>query len=968
VGNLERRNISSIYLLRLMLVNSVAPLSSQSEEHFGLLWAVFDASPDWIFVKDREFRYRLANRAYAEAIGLPITAIIGKTDLEIGFPEDVVFGNSGQGITGFRASSQAALAGETVHLQEIAIAADGTRYTLDVKKTPLRNAAGEVYAILCMARDISDRIQAETNLSLFEQAIAASNIGIVLADAQQPDLPATYVNPAFEQCTGYSAADVIGRNFRLLQGDDSDQPELEQLRASLKAGTSSTSTLRNYRQDGTLFWNELTVSPILDAQQQITHFVGFQKDISDRKATEAALLASETKFRQLVEGANDLIAAWTPDGIITYLSPNFGSFSGYAVADFLGKSFTPLIHPDDLAAVLAMNQSVLTTGTSISNFEFRQLKQDGTVYWTTLSISLLRDGPMTSFQGIMRDVTDRKQAEAKLNVSQQRLAAVIQQSPIGIIEWTPTGQVRNWNAAATKIFGFSAEAAWGQTFHLIVPDHFKSQVEDVFAALLFQAGGTCSVNDNLTQTGQIITCEWHNRPLVNEAHEVVGLLSMVMDITDRKAAEAALREREEHLRNINNCVPGAIYQHATDLRTGDSTFSYISPRCVELFELAPAMIRASADPIWAMIHPDDRLRVQASLQATIHDRTSWLDEFRIITPSGQEKWIQGQSHPSPAPEGYSIQGGIFIDITGRKRTEAQLQQQAIALKTAFQDLQTAQAQLVQSEKMSSLGQLVAGVAHEINNPVSFIYGNLIYAAEHSQDLMTLLNYYQRAYPDPEATLATKIAAIDLDFILQDLPRLIGSMKIGAERIQAIVLSLRTFSRLDEAAYKEANIHQGLDSTLMILQHRLKAEGDRPAIQVTKHYGELPLVNCYAGQLNQVFMNILANAIDALEENWVTPGRLTHEPITPTITIQTAIHPQAVIIHIADNGPGISEAVQQRLFDPFFTTKPIGKGTGMGLSISYQIITEKHQGTLICRSTLGQGTEFVITLPFLPALV
>lgn len=289
--------------------------------------------------------------------------------------------------------------------------------------------------------------------------------------------------------------------------------------------------------------------------------------------------------------------------------------------------------------------------------------------------------------------------------------------------------------------------------------------------------------------------------------------------------------------------------------------------------------------------------------------------------------------------------------------------QAKELEKAFQELQRTQAQLVQSEKMSSLGQLVAGVAHEINNPVSFIYGNLVHAYGYTKDLLGLIQLYQQQYPNATSDIQSEIEVIDLEFLIEDLPKLLDSMKVGAERICEIVGALRNFSRLSEAEMKAVDIHEGLDSTLMILQNRLKASGRHPEIQVIKEYGGLPQVECYAGQLNQVFMNLLTNAIDAIDEQ--NQGRTPEEiQINPSIIrIKTELlGDRHIAICIADNGPGMTEQVKVRLFDPFFTTKPVGTGTGLGLSISYQIVVEKHGGKISCYSQLGQGTEFVIQIP------
>ena len=286
------------------------------------------------------------------------------------------------------------------------------------------------------------------------------------------------------------------------------------------------------------------------------------------------------------------------------------------------------------------------------------------------------------------------------------------------------------------------------------------------------------------------------------------------------------------------------------------------------------------------------------------------------------------------------------------------------LQELLEKLHQSQVQIVQSEKMSSLGQLVAGIAHEINNPVNFIYGNLTHVQDYAHNLLDYVQLYQKHYPSPPTEIVREAEEIDLEFLQEDLPKLLSSMQIGTDRIRQIVLSLRNFSRMDEADFKAIDIHEGLDSTLLILQHRLKARPESPEIEVLKDYGTLPLVECYAGQLNQVFMNILANAIDALDE---LNAKRTHQERKDNpgrITIRTSTASQWIKIAIADNGSGIPEAIKKQVFNPFFTTKPVGKGTGMGMAISYQIITEKHGGKLECLSSPGKGAELMIQIPIL----
>ncbi|MCU0524370.1 MAG: response regulator [Elainella sp. Prado103] len=292
--------------------------------------------------------------------------------------------------------------------------------------------------------------------------------------------------------------------------------------------------------------------------------------------------------------------------------------------------------------------------------------------------------------------------------------------------------------------------------------------------------------------------------------------------------------------------------------------------------------------------------------------------------------------------------------------EIQVQNRTAELSTALESLQQMQVQLIHSERMSSLGQLIAGIAHEVNNPINFIYGNLTPATEYTQALLHLVNLYQLSFPQASLEIQQQLESIDFNFLREDLPKLLSSMKLGAERIRQLVTSLRCFSRLDESEMKPIDIHEGIDSTLLILQHRLKARGSYPAIEVIKSYGNLPPIECYGGQLNQVFMNVLANAIDAIEERYQTQNEVMKLGQIQIIT--EPLQTRWVAIRIKDNGSGIPESIVSRIFAPFFTTKAAGKGTGLGLSISHQIVVEKHGGRLLCHATSTGGSEFVIEIP------
>ncbi|MEG4943196.1 response regulator [Microcoleus sp. F4-D5] len=337
------------------------------------------------------------------------------------------------------------------------------------------------------------------------------------------------------------------------------------------------------------------------------------------------------------------------------------------------------------------------------------------------------------------------------------------------------------------------------------------------------------------------------------------------------------------------------------------------------------------------------LKLASELERRVEERTAELFQSNQLLKQEIQERLQAEA--------------------GLQQSEAQLRTQAQCLEKAFRELQLTQTKLVQSEKMSSLGQLVAGVAHEINNPVNFIYGNLSYAHEYTKSLIELVNLYQQEFPVSGAKIANKIDEIELDFLVEDLPKLLTSMKVGVDRIREIIQSLRIFSRLDESEMKPVDIHQGIESTLLILHNRVKGRGDRPAIEVVKEFGNLPLVECYAGQLNQVFMNLVANAIDALDDYNATRSLSEIKANPSKIVIRTEVtESNRVVIQIKDNGSGMTEDISKHLFEPFFTTKPLGKGIGIGLSISHQIVVEKHGGKLNCISAPNQGAKFIIDIP------
>lgn len=969
---------------------------------------------------------------------------------------------------------------------------------------------------------------------LYDRALAAIDTGIVIADANEPDRPLIYCNPAFERISGYTRSEIIGRNCRFLQGPDTDPTALQEIRSAIEEERNCQIVLKNYRKDGSCFWNELMISPVRDTLGHLTHFIGVQADITHRKQAEDALRNQEYWLQTLIDAVPDAITLKDGEGRWLIANDYALKLLGLSGTNYKGKTDAELMRGVGervrslLLNSVATDKSTWETGAMSQQIFQVPLPTQGSNLFEMRKVPLFN--PDRSRKGLVvvgRDITQQTQVEEALIESEQRFRTIFERAAIGMALVNLSGRTIATNPALQEMLGYADTELRGMAVSEL------AHAEDVAVEVEFKDQLVSGDRESyqiekryLCKNGRVRWGRSSASLIRTSQGEAQFLLEMVEDITERKQAQLALTQNEAKWRSL--------IQNSSDLLTilkCDATIRYQSPSIQKILGYCPEALVGKS--LFDFIHPEDVSKAISGLpfltdrpeaSATIefrfrHANGSWCfleaagtnllndpavggivinsrditarkqsdyrlerinDCFlqfgpdavenihRLTTLAGEllggvsacyhhlegerlrplSQWqLPSLSLPTQQPDAQIcndvIRQGVaeavvlcelqplsqahtasvssatlptylsqairqgdryigclsvlysssvvpkeadckLIGIIGaaigveeeRAAVAASERQKSQELETALHELQQAQIQLIQTEKMSSLGQMLAGIAHEINNPVNFVHANLDPIHHYLLDLLELVRLYQTHYPEANLAIQERVDAIELEFLMDDLPKLLDSLQKGCDRIVEIVRSLRNFSRVDEAQMKRSNLHEGLDTTLLILNNRLKSKAGRPAIQVIKKYGQLPLILCYPGQLNQVFMNILVNAIDALEEVIETagPGKKVSQLSVPTLEIRTEVMtrnsstkpsthpPQWVRICIKDNGPGIAEDIRARLFDPFFTTKPLGKGTGLGLSISYQIVVNKHGGQLQCWSEVGQGTEFIIEIP------
>ncbi|MFN3927128.1 MAG: PAS domain S-box protein [Pseudanabaenaceae cyanobacterium] len=568
------------------------------------------------------------------------------------------------------------------------------------------------------------------------------------------------------------------------------------------------------------------------------------------------------------------------------------------------------------------------------------------------------------------EIKERLQAES----AYAQLGTALESASDAIGIFDVQGQPLFVNQAFLQLFGFTTEELKRRGMaSLFVNETIAEQI----TTALNQGGSWAGEVEMHTKRQVTIPVAVRTNAIRDPDGDITGSVGIFTDISDRKAAESEVLQGFSLLNAALEATADGIL--VEDLQ---GNIVICNHKFADLWQLPVAMLQSLQtqgikERILAQVaDPESFLKLSEQLPPTADSFDAIkLKDGRTIERYSQPQRINGE-----------CVGRVwgYRDITARilaeealRASEQRYRQQAEQLEQALKQLKSTQAQLIQTEKLSSLGQLIAGISHEINNPINFIYGNLFHAEKYLDDILEVVSLYCHYHPDPELPVKRKLQEVNIDFLIEDLRTMMSSIRVGAERIHGLVQSLHKFARADSNQLRYADIHHGIDGTLVILHNRLKANNFRPEIQVFKNYCTLGNVECYPGQLNQVFMNILANAIDALDEVYLPPEETTAPGLgwerswqkpdnwQPCIWITTqVVESTKVQISIKDNAGGMPEHVLQKIFDPFFTTKPAGKGTGLGLSISYKLITENHHGSLVCHTIEGEGTEFVITIPIL----
>ncbi|MBU7584653.1 MAG: PAS domain S-box protein [Nostoc sp. TH1S01] len=894
----------------------------QSQEQYSRF---FSLSLDLLCIAGFDGYFKEINPAWTKILGWSEQELLSKPFIEFVHPAD-----KDNTLLG---AKKLAMSFETICFENRYLCRDGAYKWLSWSSTPFI----EEQLIYAVARDVT--LQKENEIALqktiqeleaFKFALNAHSL-VAITDATGR---INYANDKFCQVSQYSREELLGQDHRIINSGYHSPEFFTNLWQTIAAGNIWRGEIKNKAKDNSFYWVDTLIVPMLNSNGKPQQYVAIRTDITQRKLSELALLERSRLSLLSAEVSLSLSQSGT---LAEILQSCINTISKY-----LDVNFVCIWTFEKQTQELEFQAGVHCQNANCNAFSSNQDFPHDIVVANKI-VGLMSQ----NYQPILNEEVAVNYADNLLEqkLSMLRFSAyplIVEEELIGIMALftqevfnEPAHNMLNWIANNIAV---AVDRIWAR-------EELLSRREALLLRLASQIRSSLDL-DTILETAvneirsllQVDRCYFlqyspdFSQPYLTITHEArnLNLPSILGNLS---------------LQNHDLLAKMLLSQELVCIDRNQGDFSFQPNVQVLLNEFG----------------------ITAQLLLPVKSNAGELGAIVCSHCYGDRIWSTSDIGILQA---VTDQLAIAVDhaqlYTQSQAATLAAQAQAEKLTQALHQLQQTQSQLIQHEKMSSLGQLVAGVAHEINNPVNFIHGNINYANEYVDNLLTLLNLYREQYPEPTPEIAEFEAEVDLDFLTDDLSKILSSMKMGTNRIREIVLNLRNFSRLDEADKKLVDIHEGIDNTLLILHHRWKNNGIGLGISVIREYGNLPLVDCYPGKLNQVFMNILTNAIDALEETIIQAKSLEDnykEKLKPTILIRTEnLDKNSITIKIKDNGSGMTEEIRSRLFDPFFTTKPVGKGTGLGLSISYQIIVEKHSGSLECISEPGKGTEFVIKIP------
>ena len=983
----------------------------QSEEKYRF---VVNSIKEVIFQIDREGNWLFLNAAWQNVTGLTVEKTLGKPAIAYVHPDD---------IARHEAEFNALISGEktkSIYNLRCFCSRVDCYCEIEINASPTLLPSGEISGISGTFEDLTDYKQQKEQLktiTLQRDRLAENVPGTIyqLCQSKRGKLYFSYISQGCQNLFEFTPQIMIENSelfFDLLQPQERDR-FLETLENSSKTlqpwELEFCITTRSRKQK----WLKGSSKPEKRNNGDIL-WDGIIVDITPLKQTENALLQQQELLLKIIQNSPN---AWYfydfKNQKYIYLNQCLRRILGYSSEEFYQQNFHfKATHPEDIKQ-LEIYFDQLAGGQDGESFtiEYRMCHKSGDWRWFLSQDTIFvrgENGYPTQVIGTMMDISELKEIESQLKENKDRLQLALESSYLSLWDWNlSTGEVcydRQWK----EFIGYKDDE-FSETLSsfesLVHPDDLSKIVrtidnysrgdsQEIVLQIDFRMRTKQEEWKWFVARGQVTAWDENENP--------VRILGTVKDISDRKQTELELHLLLSAARAINRAPS---FQDAIAI----------------ILPLFCQTIGWDVAEAWIPIDKGKNLQYTRGGYASKPELQEFIDRSRdlVLIPNigfagkiykeRKPEWIEDVSHPReenfyrreiatkaglracfgvPILKNKRVLAILVFFNTGplicdlhlldlvnvvaaqlgefmqRKRVEERALNQSQQLRKAMKQLKYSQSQAIHNAKIVALGQLVAGIAHEINNPISFIYGNIEPALNYAKELLELIHLYQKHYPEPMDEIQETIADLDLEFLEADFLKLLESMKTGGNRIREIIKSLRNFSRLDESDRKAADLHEGLNNTLMLLQHRLKSQDDRPRIQVVKNFASLPKIECYPGDLNQVFMNLLNNAIDALEEK-LSQG----VDFTPKLTLKTEIgqyrdtQKSCIRIHVADNGTGIPPSLQSRIFDPFFTTKSIGKGTGLGLTTSYDIIVEKHNGRLYCASEVGLGTEFAIELPF-----